>query len=125
MAREQSLLVERVINIGRRNAAERLTHFLIEIKVRLNVDSEAFELPMNQSIIGDALSLSTVHVCRTFGHLRRLGLIETHGGRIRIRDLDRLVDFAGFDRTYLDSHCNWVRQARIKSGPKDQSGHGQ
>lgn len=109
LAREQSMLVERVINIGRRNAAERLAHFLIEMKVRLNQATNEFELPLNQSVIGDALSLSTVHVSRTFGRLRRQGLIETRGACIRIVDLERLIDFAGFDRTYLNIGSNWAR----------------
>jgi len=109
LARDHSMLVERIINIGRRNAAERLAHFLVEMNVRLNVATDTFQLPLKQSIIGDALGLSTVHVSRTFGYLRRQGLIETQRGRIRICDLDRLIDLAGFDRTYLGSPPDWVR----------------
>ena len=110
LAREQSMLVERIINIGRRNAAERLAHFLIEMKVRLNADTTTFELPMNQAIIGDALSLSSVHVSRTFAKLRRQGMIEIDCSSVRICDLDRLIDFAGFDRTYLQVQSNWTHQ---------------
>lgn len=111
LAREQSMLIERVINIGRRNAAERLAHFIVEMKTRLNQSTNEFMLPMNQTVIGDALSLSSVHVSRTFKYLRSLGLISTKDGIISIQNLDGLIDFSGFDRSYLDNHSNWARQS--------------
>ncbi|WP_292363691.1 Crp/Fnr family transcriptional regulator, partial [Methylophaga sp. UBA1464] len=110
LAREQSMLIERVINIGRRSAVERLAHFIVEMKVRLNVDTDQFELPMNQTVIGDTLSLSSVHVSRTFKVLRDEGLLESHNGNIQILDLEGLIEISGFDRNYLDSHSNWARQ---------------
>ncbi len=104
------MLIERVINIGRRSAVERLAHFIVEMKVRLNVDTDQFELPMNQTVIGDTLSLSSVHVSRTFKVLRDEGLLESHNGNIQILDLEGLIEISGFDRNYLDSHSNWARQ---------------
>lgn len=118
LAREQSMLIERVINIGRRTAAERLAHFIVEMKVRLNQTSQEFELPLNQTIIGDALSLSSVHISRTFRTLKEMQLIEKTDGVVRIRDLDALIDFAGFDRAYLDSHCHWARHFDLSSAAK-------
>lgn len=109
MAREQSMLIERVINIGRRNAAERLAHFLVEIHTRLAIRSLAFTLPMNQSLIADSLSLSSVHVSRTFKQLRELGFVENQNGDIEIIDLDGLIDFSGFDRSYLEFNSDWAR----------------
>jgi CRP-like cAMP-binding protein len=110
LAREQSMLVERVVNIGRRNAVQRLAHFIVELKVRLQLDSNELELPMNQAIIGDTLSLSAVHVSRTFRELRKMGLIETDNGTLGIRDFDGLIELATFDRAYLDCDANWARQ---------------
>ncbi len=109
MAREQSMLIERVVNIGRRNAAERLAHFLVEIQTRLAIRSLAFILPMNQAQIADTLSLSSVHVSRTFKHLREMGFVENQNGEIEIIDLDGLIDFSGFDRTYLEFNSDWAR----------------
>lgn len=111
MAREQSTLIERVINIGRRNAAERLAHFLVEIHTRLAIRSLAFTLPMNQILIADALSLSSVHVSRTFKQLRELGFVENQNGDIEILNLDGLIDFSGFDRSYLEFNSDWARPA--------------
>jgi CRP-like cAMP-binding protein len=109
MAREQAMLIERIVNIGRRNAAERLAHFIVEMKVRLHQRACEFHLPMNQAIIGDTLGISSVHVSRTFKHLRDLGLIDNKNGQIEINDLDGLIDLSGFDRTYLDTYPNWTR----------------
>jgi len=110
LAREQSMLIERVINIGRRSAVERLAHFIVEMKLRLNVDTDKFQLPMNQTIIGDTLSLSSVHVSRTFKVLRDKGLLDNCNGDIHICDLEGLIEISGFDRNYLESHSNWARQ---------------
>ncbi|MCX4189689.1 Crp/Fnr family transcriptional regulator [Methylophaga sp. OBS3] len=109
MAREQSMLMERVINIGRRNAAERLAHFLVEIQTRLAIRSLAFTLPMNQTLIADTLSLSSVHVSRTFKQLREMGFVENQNGEIEIIDLEGLIDFSGFDRSYLEFNSEWAR----------------
>lgn len=116
MAREQSMLIERVINIGRRNAAERLAHFLVEIQTRLAIRSLAFTLPMNQTLIADALSLSSVHVSRTFKQLRELGFVENQNGDINIIDLDGLIDFSGFDRSYLEFNSDWARPVSSPNG---------
>ena len=113
MAREQSMLIERVINIGRRSAAERLAHFIVEIQTRLAIRSLAFTLPMNQTLIADALSLSSVHVSRTFKQLREMGLIENQNGHIEIIDLEGLIDFSGFDRSYLEFNCDWTRPSSL------------
>ncbi len=111
LAREQSMLVERVINIGRRSAAQRLAHFLVEIAIRTKQTAQSLTLPLTQSIIGDALSLSSVHVSRTYQNLRELGLIDTDNGTVHILDLDALIEFGGFDRAYLETFSDWARQA--------------
>lgn len=116
LAREQSMLVERVINIGRRTAAERLAHFLVEIKVRLHQESNELRLPMTQVGVGDALSLSAVHVSRTYQQLCELGLIEKSNGCIRICNLDALIEFGGFDRAYLETNSDWARLRKPAPG---------
>jgi CRP-like cAMP-binding protein len=109
MAREQSMLIERVTNIGRRNALERLAHFIVEIKVRLNLRNMPFELPINQSMLGDTLGLSSVHISRTFKQLKTLGLLDHQNGNLHILDLEGLIELSGFDRAYLDTSPEWTR----------------
>ncbi len=83
-----------VTDLGRRSAAGRVTHFLLEIEERLRrvgrSHSGSFELPIRQDLIADALGLSPVHVNRTLGNLRKQGLIEMTPGRMHIPDLQAL-----------------------------------
>jgi CRP-like cAMP-binding protein len=111
-AREQSILSEHVMNIGRRTALERISHFFLELRDRLHLvgeaDEHSFELPLTQELIADTLGLSTVHVNRTLQKLRKRDLIELEDGRVYIPDIQALADLAEFDPTYLDQehHTN-------------------
>lgn len=108
LAREQSLLIERVVNMGRRDAAERLAHFIIEIHLRLNPPDNRFLLPMNQSMIGDTLGLSSVHVSRTLKYLSDAGFIDKHDQQIHILDYPALAELAAFDQRYLHRDQSWL-----------------
>lgn len=108
LAREQSLLIERIVNMGRRDAAERLAHFIIEIQLRLSPQLNHFILPMNQSMIGDTLGLSSVHVSRTLKFLSDEGFIEKHDQQIHILNFPALAELAGFDKRYLSSNQDWL-----------------
>ncbi len=107
MAREQAMLIERIVNIGRRNAPERLAHFIVEMKMRLSSCACDFHLPINQSLIGDALGISSVHVSRTLKYLRDSGLIDNQQGYIVIKDLDGLINLSSFDSAYLNISSQW------------------
>jgi len=101
LVQENALLTERIINIGRRPAVEALSHFLLEMKARLKVSGNEFELPLNQNVIADALGISTVHVSRTLAQLKDKGLARTCHNRVIIDNLDALVALSGFDPAYL------------------------
>jgi len=102
MAREHALLTERIINIGRRAAKERVAHFLLEMKVRQYATEADFELPLNQNVIADALGISAVHVSRTLTELRERALVEVAANRVAIQNLEGLIELAGFDPAYLE-----------------------
>ncbi|TVQ71433.1 MAG: helix-turn-helix domain-containing protein [Chromatiaceae bacterium] len=104
------MLTERIINIGRRPATERLAHFLLEMKVRVCPATNEFALPLNQTVIGDALGLSAVHVSRTLRHLREQGWVEMDNGHVCLRDIDALVKLSDFNPAYLDCVSNWATQ---------------
>lgn len=56
----------------------------------------AYDLPLSQSMIGDAVGLTNVHVSRGLGRLAASGAIARHGHRIDLLDeagLRRSVDF--------------------------------
>ncbi|GAB4183256.1 MAG: Crp/Fnr family transcriptional regulator [Wenzhouxiangellaceae bacterium] len=110
IAREQSILAERIINLGRRSAAQKLAHFVIETKVRLGNTIDEFDLMLSQELLGDTLGLSSVHISRTFKFLRDRGLIERDGNRVKIVDLEALMEFADFNPCYLEQDVQWARQ---------------
>lgn len=97
---------EWIVAMGRRSALEQMAHLLCELFTRLDIvglgaPSKELILPMNQSGLGDALGLSTVHVNRTLQQLRGAHLISWQGQAVRILDWDRLAELAEFDPAYL------------------------
>ena len=94
-----------LVAMGRRSGLGHLAHLVCELYLRLQAVGQAgdltFELPLTQSVLGDALGLSTVHVSRLISELRGEGVINWSGGRIEILDWHRLAEIAEFDATYL------------------------
>ncbi|PXX91630.1 Crp/Fnr family transcriptional regulator [Marinobacter vulgaris] len=106
-SRDQAILLERLVNLGRRSAREKLAHFLVELSYRL-LRTNAFvenhlSLPLSQSVLADALGLSAVHVSRTFQEFRQEGLLNTGNAHLELLDINGLQSVAGFDEFYLES----------------------
>jgi CRP-like cAMP-binding protein len=99
---------EWVTNLGRRPAYARLAHLFCEIWYRLHAVGltldHAYDFPVTQSELGDALGLSIVHVNRTLRDMRTTGLISPQSTRIKLLDWPRLKEAAEFDPTYLQAH---------------------
>lgn len=97
-----------LVAMGRRSGLAHLAHLLCEMFLRLqvigHVRDRAFELPLTQSVLGDVLGLSTVHVNRLISQLRTEGLVSWSQSQIQILDWDRLAAVAEFDPTYLRLH---------------------
>lgn len=100
------MVVEHLTGIGRRDAAERMAHLLLELGARLarvGLGSKAgYAHPLTQYLLADALGLSSVHVNRVRRQLREMQMVTFRDGHITFLDDDRLTDFADFDPTYLD-----------------------
>jgi CRP-like cAMP-binding protein len=105
-SRDEAMVVEHLVDLGRRNATERTAHFLLELGARLRLvgqaDRKGFLCPLSQYLLADALGLSAVHVNRVLRELREEGLATFQKGRVVFDDYDALVEVAGFDRAYLD-----------------------
>ncbi len=105
-SRDEAMVVEHLVGIGRRNAEQRMAHFLLELGGRLALvgmgSKTGYACPLTQYHLADALGLSAVHVNRVLRQLREDGLATFQHGRVTINDLDRLVDLAEFDPVYLD-----------------------
>src|SRR5215204_2155391 len=100
-----SIFREWIMNIGRRDARERLSHIFCEFARRLEVaglgSTVGYELPMTQEQLADASGLTAVHVNRTLRALEAEGLIQREKRFVFIPDWERLRDVAGFNELYL------------------------
>tara|TARA_R110000787_G_scaffold51589_2_gene122107 strand:- start:1989 stop:2720 length:732 start_codon:yes stop_codon:yes gene_type:complete len=105
-SRDEAMVVEHLVGIGRRDAAERMAHFLLELGARLSLvglgSRTGYACPLTQYLLADALGLSAVHVNRVLRQLREQGLVTFRDGFVTFDDYDRLVEFADFEMTYLD-----------------------
>ncbi|WP_315986470.1 Crp/Fnr family transcriptional regulator [Microvirga sp. Mcv34] len=102
---DAAIFREWVVNVGRRPAPARMAHLLCELFLRHKavglVTDHAFEFPITQSEMADALGLSNVHVNRTLQELRARGLIGEQGHLLKILDWEGLKQAGEFDPTYL------------------------
>ncbi len=102
---ENAVLSSWVVNIGRRDALERMAHLLCECYFRLalveGVEDEQFFFPLTQDDLADVLGLTPVHINRKLQQLRQEGLITLRSKQLSILDLRELQQIAGFDSAYL------------------------
>jgi len=105
-SRDEAMVVEHLVGLGRRNATERMAHFLLELGARLKLvglaDRKGYNCPLSQYLLADALGLSAVHVNRVLRELREEGLLTFQKGKVLFHNYEALVEFSGFDRAYLD-----------------------
>jgi hypothetical protein len=100
-SRDEALVVEHLVSVGRRTPAGRTAHFLLELYDRLHLvglaaDNE-FACPLNQYVLSDALGLSTIHVNRVLRELREKGLVTFKAHKVVIHDAARLKALAGYE----------------------------
>ena len=105
-SRDEAMVVEHLVGVGRRDARERTAHFILELGARLKLvglsTKAGFACPLSQSMLSDALGLTAVHINRVLRELREMGLVTFQHGRVTFDDFEGLVRFADFDRHYLD-----------------------
>jgi CRP/FNR family transcriptional regulator, anaerobic regulatory protein len=101
-AREEKMLDDNLLSIGRRSATERVAFVLIHLLRRLKelglVKANVFETPFNQQHLADTLGLSLVHTNKTIRKLTRHELILWRDRNLTVLDEKRLVSIAQYDR---------------------------
>lgn len=116
---DERVLEEQIVRVGRRRSTKRMAHLLIELHRRLRLAGlsreEAQFLPLNQSLLSDALGLSYIHAHRVFRELDKMGLIVRTYNNIQLLNLKLLADFADFDASYLEPIVNHDTARILKS----------
>ncbi len=110
-AREEGMVDDQLTAVGQMSAAERMASMIVGLYKRAKslelVDDESFEFPLRREHIADALGLSLVHTIKTWSALRKTGLFEQRGQRLRLLDprinarLASLFERAGRQRPIL------------------------
>ncbi|WP_259780996.1 Crp/Fnr family transcriptional regulator [Aestuariispira ectoiniformans] len=105
-SRDEAMVVEHLIDIGRRSAIVRTAHFLLELGVRLELvglaDRNGYHCPLTQYLLADALGLSAIHLNRCLRKLREKNLLSFQGGQVTYLDFTALTRLADFDSDYMD-----------------------
>jgi CRP-like cAMP-binding protein len=102
---DASVFREWIVNVGRRDARQRMMHLLFEVGFRLKAmglgELGSFPMPITQSDLADALGLTPVHVNRVLQNLRHEGLLDFKRATVTINNLARLAELSDFDPLYL------------------------
>ena len=123
-AHEESILAERIVSLGRRNARTRTAHVLCEILARLEIiapetgarTADNILIPLTQEDFADILGTSLVHTNKTLRALERDGILTFRQGLLRVDDRPRLEATAGFDRGYLHFTRTRSKRRTTRSG---------
>lgn len=102
---EEAMVVEHLVDVGRRSALVRTAHYLLELGARLRLvgraSADGYDCPLTQYLLADALGLSAIHLNRVLRQLREEGMLTFREGRVHFDDLGALVALAEFDMAYL------------------------
>ncbi|MGE3643768.1 MAG: Crp/Fnr family transcriptional regulator, partial [Beijerinckiaceae bacterium] len=93
-AREERLVDEHLLNVGRRSAAERMAFLFLHLYDRAEAvgltTKRGMQIPFTQQHIADALGLSLVHTNKTLRKLQRANLLAWDNKLVTIRQREAL-----------------------------------
>ncbi|MCR8826683.1 Crp/Fnr family transcriptional regulator [Pseudosulfitobacter koreensis] len=97
-AQMQCILMRTLATVGRMEARHRVVWLILMLHDRVVGDSgdQMFEIPLNQSEIGDFLGLTNVSVSKMFSRLAEEGYIERKGRKILVRRLADMQKMIGY-----------------------------
>ncbi|WP_162935627.1 Crp/Fnr family transcriptional regulator [Tsuneonella amylolytica] len=115
-AAEQVAMADRVASLGRTDGLTRVATLLLDIRSRLRLidgaPNTAFELPLTQQDLGDAVGLTKTHVNRTLRQMEADGWIEREGRLIRLLDADALAQRIEFKDRHIIA-IDWLPPVKM------------
>ena len=100
-AREEKMLDDNLLSIGRRTALERMAYLIMHLYRRAKelrlVTEMAFFTPLNQQHLADTLGLSLVHTNKTVRKLHDRGVIVWRDRVLTIKNEESLAAIANYD----------------------------
>lgn len=115
---ERVMLMDQLAVVGQSSAIQRVAALLVHVYRRLGVLSpeggDLIDWPLSQQRVAQGAGLSAIHVNRTFRELIRRGLIAREGKRIRILDIESLVELSAFPERRTLKEPRWLASASSK-----------
>ena len=96
-AREEQMLDENLLSVGRRSAMERAAYLLAFLASRIRTRKGVALIPITQQHVADTLGLSLVHTNRTLRRLTQRQLIQWQDGGCVVTELEALARAAGWE----------------------------
>lgn len=126
---DMAITSEHLVSVARRNPQVRTAHFLLELSERLTRvgmdDPDCFQCPLSQYLLADVLGLTAVHLNRTLRQLRERGFVSFKNAVVTIHDRPGMVEFAGFDPSYLHQSQGQSAVSGCRALGKSSEGNGQ
>jgi len=105
-SRDEAMVVEHLVGIGKRQAFERTAHFLLELGARLKLvgygTGDKYSCPISQSVLADALGMTAIHLNRVLRQLREEQVVFFRNGMVIFPNVEQAAEITGFDLAYLD-----------------------
>ncbi|TMJ55512.1 MAG: Crp/Fnr family transcriptional regulator [Alphaproteobacteria bacterium] len=100
-AREERVLDENLLSVGRRSALERMAYVLLHLFRRAEdlglTKGDRIEFPFFQQHLADMLGMSLVHANNTLRRLTSQKVVHWKQKVFRLLDRDRLAEIAGYE----------------------------
>jgi CRP-like cAMP-binding protein len=100
-SREERMLDEHLLSVGRRTALERAAYLFLHLFTRAEqlrlTKGNSIQLPLTQQHVADTLGMSLVHTNKTLKRLAATGAVRWKDKVLEIRDREALVEIAGYD----------------------------
>jgi CRP-like cAMP-binding protein len=100
-AREEQILDEGLLSVGRRTAMERIAHLLLTLFVRAEeiglTKGDTIQFPFTQQHVADTLGMSLVHTNKTLQRLNASKAMRWKERRFEIIDREALAEIAHFE----------------------------
>jgi CRP-like cAMP-binding protein len=101
-AREEQMLDEGLLSVGRRTALEKLAYFLLTMFQRAEevklAKGNSIQFPFTQQHVADTLGMSLVHTNKTLQRLNATKTMRWKERRFEILDREALTKLANFER---------------------------
>jgi CRP-like cAMP-binding protein len=99
-SREERMLDENLLSLGRRTALERAAYLIAFLYKRAAavglIEQRALLIPISQQHVADTLGLSIVHTNKTLRKLSDRSLIRWHDRACEVLDADGLMEISGW-----------------------------